>query len=79
MAGHTSGKDRLFCFGSTADGSLCAGFVGGGVDGRDDCGADSHAGAKASLTLESYYIQMSRESALCSPCVLGGSGSMQSN
>eukprot|EP00804_Cyclotella_cryptica_P022762 CCRYP_004989-RA/>CCRYP_004989-RA protein AED:0.81 eAED:0.69 QI:0/0/0/0.5/1/1/2/0/695 len=39
------------------------------VDGREDCGYDLHEGAKAELTLESYYIRMSRDSALCHPFV----------
>ena len=79
MPGHTNGKERLFRYGSTVD--LCGGFVGGPggsrnrfctklrVDGRDDCGVEKHQGAKAELTVESYYIKMSRDSALVHPFV----------
>jgi hypothetical protein len=76
--GHTKGKDSLFCYGSSKDGLLCAGYVGGkggarrrfcckSLDiGAKHCGDKAHS-AKFPLILESYYIKMEGETALCAP------------
>jgi hypothetical protein len=76
--GHTKGKESLFRFGASKEGLICGGYVGGRggakkrfctkavVGDTDYCGDKSH-GAKFPMLLESYYIRMEGETALCSP------------
>jgi hypothetical protein len=67
--GHTKGKDSLFCYGSSKDGLICAGYVCGKDGARrrfccktldagvKHCGDKAHS-AKFPMILEPYYIKM---------------------
>jgi hypothetical protein len=77
--GHLSGKQPLFRYGASKDGTLCCGFIGGASGSRlrfctkvlspdsKHCGDGKHGSGKFDITPEAYYISMERDSALCRP------------
>ena len=80
IRGHLDGKESLFRIDASKAGKLCAGYLGGRrgtrtrfcvkeVDGFMKFCCASHSGEKFNYAVKSYYIRMSKDSALCSPCV----------
>ena len=77
--GYLSGKQPLFRYGASKEGTICCGFIGGAsksrlrfcvkelVPGSKHCGDVKHGSGKFDITSESYYVLMENDTALCRP------------